>query len=118
MDDERNFSRRIWTFKREFQNMSDTAAQLRVALIRKRQVCEMTGLTLRGLTNRVRKGEFPQPVLLDARQTAWVESEVVEWVAARIADRDSGVLPPNREAIVEGRNRGGQTRAAALRVEI
>jgi len=78
----------------------------------------MTGLTLRGLTNRVRKGEFPQPVLLDARQTAWVESEVVEWVAARIADRDSGVLPPNREAIVEGRNRGGQTRAAALRVEI
>ncbi len=93
------------------------ANQIHLALIRKRRVCELTGLSPRGIDNRVRKGEFPKPVLLDARQTAWVLSEVLAWNAQRIAERDAGIVPRHREAIVEGRNRGGRMRAAAMPAE-
>ncbi len=86
-------------------------------LVRKPTVKELTGLSSRGIDNRVRNGEFPKPVLLDARQTAWVLSEVLAWNAARIAERDAGIVPRHRETIVEGRRRGGQMRAAAMRID-
>ena len=34
------------------------------------------------------KGEFPKPIKLSERSSAWVESEVLDWIGARIALRD------------------------------
>jgi prophage regulatory protein len=36
------------------------------------------------------EGTFPKPVKLGARAVAWVESEVEEWILARIEERDGG----------------------------
>jgi len=38
---------------------------------------------------------FPAPVKIGARSVAWVESEVDDWIAARIRERDSGEAIPN-----------------------
>ncbi len=74
-------------------------------LLSKREVLALTGLTESGIDNRVRRGTFPKPVPLDARQTAFVESEIRAWIAARIADRDAGVMPPGRDSFREARER-------------
>ena len=92
---------------------------LPIRLIRRPEVMRLTGLTAGSIVNRVRKGEFPRPAMLDARQSAWVEAEVQAWLAARVADRDAGRAPAAREAVLESRRRGGRTRgrdmAAAVR---
>lgn len=98
--------------------MSDSTSTDLPRLIRKPRVKDLTGLSDRGIDNRVRKGAFPPPVLLDARQTAWVEREVVEWVQGRVAARDAGELPPARAAIETGRARGGRTRGAAMTAQV
>lgn len=84
---------------------AEPAAPLR--LLRKPDVAARTGLTTRGIDNRVKRGMFPRPVLLDARQSAWVEAEVEAWIKARVIDRDTGFVPPGRASIVAGRRRGG-----------
>lgn len=38
----------------------------------------------------IEKGEFPKQVTLSERSVAWVESEVQDWIDARIAARDGG----------------------------
>ena len=38
------------------------------------------------------RGEFPAPVNLGARAVAWLESDIEEWMAARIASKRAGVL--------------------------
>jgi prophage regulatory protein len=39
------------------------------------------------LRRKADAGEFPQPIAISPRRIAWVESEIDEWVAAKIADR-------------------------------
>ena len=38
----------------------------------------------------VRENRFPKPVVLGPTKIAFVESEIDQWIADRIADRDSG----------------------------
>jgi DNA-directed RNA polymerase alpha subunit len=52
------------------------------------------GLSRRTRMRLVPKGEFPAPVQLTPGRIGWVESEVLEWNAARIAERD-GTKPMN-----------------------
>lgn len=59
-------------------------------LIRLRRVSELTGLSRSSIYEKVAAGTFPAPVKLSARAVAWVEPEVSEWIANRIAERDSG----------------------------
>lgn len=35
------------------------------------------------------KGQFPKPVKLGVRASAWIESEITEWVAQRISESRS-----------------------------
>jgi prophage regulatory protein len=35
---------------------------------------------------KIRLGEFPRPVNLGARAVAWVESDIDDWMQARILD--------------------------------
>jgi prophage regulatory protein len=34
-------------------------------------------------------GEAPRPIPISDRRVAWVEAEIDEWLAARVAERDS-----------------------------
>lgn len=95
----------------------DSLANPAPRLLRAEAVCELTGLTRRSLSNKVAAGRFPAPVLLDARQLAWVEGEVLAWIAERVADRNAGLLPAGRDAVLHARSRGGKARAAQVRRE-
>lgn len=53
-------------------------------LIRRPEVEKRTGLSRSSLYDKIRSNEFPAPVSLGASAVAWVESEVNEWIHARI----------------------------------
>jgi prophage regulatory protein len=59
------------------------------ALIRKRQVLEMTGWSNSTLYQRIADGQFKRGVRIGPRMVAWPLSEVQEYIAQRIAARDS-----------------------------
>jgi predicted DNA-binding transcriptional regulator AlpA len=37
----------------------------------------------------ISQGDFPKPLKLSARRKGWLESELLEWQTALIAERDS-----------------------------
>lgn len=51
------------------------------------QVRQITGLPRSSLYAKIATGAFPAPVSLGARSVAWIDSEVTDWVADRIAAR-------------------------------
>ena len=44
-----------------------------------------TGLSRSTIYLRVAEGTFPKPISLGARAVAWIDAEVDEWIAERIA---------------------------------
>lgn len=62
---------------------NDLPTLLRIADVKRR-----TGLTETSLYRAIQAGKFPRPVKLSERSSAWIESEVTEYIAARIAARD------------------------------
>lgn len=64
-------------------------------MLRLRQVTNMIGLGKTTIYARIKEGTFPAPISLGGRAVAWIESEVVAWVAARItASRSQSDLAP------------------------
>lgn len=65
------------------------AEQLKNALtiLRRKQVEARTGLSRSTIYQRISLGEFPAPVSLGARAVGWIESEITDWLANRIAER-------------------------------
>jgi prophage regulatory protein len=61
-----------------------TAEALR--LLRLPEVKALTTLGKSAIYERVKNGSFPQPCHL-GRTSAWAESEVLAWIAARLAER-------------------------------
>ena len=57
-------------------------------LIRRPRVSEKTSLSRSQVYALAKKGLFPKPVKLSEFSVAWIESEVDEWIARRIAERD------------------------------
>jgi len=62
------------------------------ALLRISEVRRLTGLSDSAIYRAVQRGAFPRPLKLSERSSAWVESEVRGWIAARISERDT--TPP------------------------
>jgi prophage regulatory protein len=58
-----------------------------IRFIRLPEVKKMTGLGKTTLYEMIKDGAFPAPVKIGGRAVAWVESEVEQWAAARLADR-------------------------------
>lgn len=52
-------------------------------LLRLRQVIDLVGLGRDAIYTRVRQREFPPPVKLGLRASAWRASEVQEWINSR-----------------------------------
>lgn len=57
-------------------------------LCRLPQVRIRTGLSRSEIYRRIAGGDFPKPIKLGPRASAWAEHEVTAWIAARIAARD------------------------------
>lgn len=53
------------------------------------QVKVRTGLSRSEIYRRIASGDFPQPVKLGKRASAWPEHEITAWCQSRIAARDA-----------------------------
>ncbi|MBP6748052.1 MAG: AlpA family transcriptional regulator [Xanthomonadaceae bacterium] len=53
------------------------------------QVKARTGLSRSEIYRKVALGDFPSPIKLGERASAWPEHEVTAWIASRIAARDA-----------------------------
>jgi prophage regulatory protein len=68
-------------------------------LIRLPEVLRRTGLSRSTLYAKMKVDEFPQAVSLGPSMSAWVDSEVTSWIAARISARDAAApSAPNASA--------------------
>jgi prophage regulatory protein len=47
-----------------------------------------TGLHETRINGLIASGQFPRPVKLSSRRQGWLESELIVWQQARIAERD------------------------------
>ena len=56
-------------------------------LLRLPEVVRRTGLSRSYLYHEMKHDRFPKPVKITQRTSAWVDSEVQEWIENRIADR-------------------------------
>jgi len=61
------------------------------SLIKISKVIALTGVSRSHIYALAQKGHFPKPVKLTERSSAWVASEVQEWIDTRIAQRNMGV---------------------------
>lgn len=58
-------------------------------LVRRPEVCDMTGLPKSTLYDYLQAGTFPAPVRLSARSVAWKLFEVQAWIDSRVSARPS-----------------------------
>ena len=61
-----------------------------VRFLTMRQVLERVPLSKTYIYQLINEGTFPRPVPLGPHRVAFVESEVVAWMAARLAAREAG----------------------------
>jgi prophage regulatory protein len=54
------------------------------AFLRRKQVEMRTGLSRSTIYQYIKTGAFPRPVALGPRAVAWLESEVSDWITARV----------------------------------
>lgn len=47
-----------------------------------------TGLKKSTIYERLANGEFPKPINLGSRAVGWIESDIEDWIEARIAERN------------------------------
>ena len=59
--------------------------QGQVRFLRLPEVLARTGLSRSTIYVRLEQGRFPRPVSLGGRAVGWIESEVDEWMRARVA---------------------------------
>lgn len=72
-------------------NTPALARQLQQALIRRKEVERRTALSRSRIYDLLKQDSFPKPVRLGAMSVAWVEAEIQDWIASRIADSRKSV---------------------------
>jgi len=55
-------------------------------LLRLQQVINRTGLGRSSIYAMASKGEFPKPIKIGVRSSAWLEDEVRDWIRDRILE--------------------------------
>ncbi|MGH8434219.1 MAG: helix-turn-helix transcriptional regulator [Pseudomonas sp.] len=57
-------------------------------IIRLKEVIDSTGLAGSTIYKYIAEGTFPKPIPLGGRCVGWLESEVHDWILARVEERD------------------------------
>lgn len=65
-------------------------------ILRLKDVIEKTGLARSTIYKYVDAGTFPEPIPLGGRSVGWVDSEVHQWIAEKVENRDIANHPMNR----------------------
>ena len=68
-----------------------TQTEETIQLIRLAVVMEITGLSKTGIYEAISLGEFPKPVKISRRSSAWVRQECLDWVKEKIEARSQEV---------------------------
>lgn len=63
-------------------------------ILSKRQVKELVLYSPQHIARLEKAGQFPQRVQLGPNRVGWVEAEVLDWLEARLANREG----PNRHS--------------------
>ncbi|BCB61567.1 transcriptional regulator [Halomonas sp. A020] len=58
-------------------------------LLRRPEVEHRTSKSRSAIYDDIRKGTFPAPVPVGRKSVAWLESDIEEWIAGRIAARSA-----------------------------
>ena len=66
------------------------------AILRRPQVEQRTGLSRSTLYQYIKDGDFPKPVRLGLRAVGWLESDISDWIAARVKGPRPGNAPATR----------------------
>lgn len=69
-------------------------------IIRLKEVIDSTGLSRSTLYKYIGEGTFPKPVSLGDRCVGWVDSEVHDWILARVEERDQAEAVPVRVGLL------------------
>lgn len=56
---------------------------------RQPEVSARTGLPRSQLYRLIKEGDFPRPVKLGGRAAGWLSSEIDNWIAGRVKERDA-----------------------------
>jgi prophage regulatory protein len=59
-------------------------------LLRRPEVESKTGMRRSSLYDAIARGEFPPPVKIGKRASAWLEADIERWIADRIAASRGG----------------------------
>lgn len=65
-------------------------------IIRRPRVQQRTGLSRSTLYQYIKDGAFPAPVQLGPRAVGWLDSEISDWINARVHRGGSGQAPASR----------------------
>lgn len=63
--------------------------QEKFSILRRKQVESRTGLSRSTIYLRMQNGTFPKPIRLGPRAVGWVESEIENWLALCVEQRDN-----------------------------
>jgi len=73
------------------QSMSSNQLPIAIAptirFLRLKEVLTICGKSRSSIYDAIKKGEFPKPVKLGANSSAWINSEIEEWIQKCIAAR-------------------------------
>jgi prophage regulatory protein len=72
-------------------------------MLDKDELVEVTKLSASSIEEQIRQGSFPRPRVLSPKRTAWLASEVVEWMRNRPA---SDLPPPPNTSAKKSRRAG------------
>ena len=64
---------------------------MKTKLLKLKDVIATTGLSRSYIYHLAQQGTFPKPIKLSERSSAWIQSELEEWIDSRIALRDQEV---------------------------
>ena len=56
-------------------------------LLRIKEVIRLTGISKSSVYALSNAGKFPAPIKLSEKSSAWVESEVLDWIQSKIKER-------------------------------
>ena len=65
-------------------------------ILRRHQVQQRTGLSRSTLYQYIKEGGFPAPVQLGPRAVGWLESDISDWITARVKLARQGNVPASR----------------------
>ena len=69
---------------KDVSTLNNSSQHTELRLIRLKEVLAMYGKSRSSVYDSIKKGEFPAPIKLHGRSSAWIKSEILQWVDACI----------------------------------